>query len=418
MTPATTGPAVAAVPVTSTAPALTTSPPADDPAGISTELRALAATGLERRLRPLGGPAGARITLAGREVLCLCSNNYLGLAAHSSLRAAATAALAAEGTGTTSARLIAGNFHGHRELEARVAAFHGTPASLLYGSGYHANVGVLSALAHAGDVIYSDALNHASIVDGCRLSRARVRIIPHADAQALRDALRQERAPCRRRVVVTESLFSMDGDLAPLADLASVCREAGALLVVDEAHAVGAAGPGGRGLAAAVGVQPDVLVGTFSKAFGSFGGYVVASAALVELLRNRSRSFIFSTALPPPVVAASLAALEVAASFEGDTLRDRLQANSAFLAAGLARLATGPRPTRHIQPFVVGAPDRATVLCEALLNREVFVQGIRPPTVPAGSSRLRFSVSASHTTAHLEVALSALAAALTQLPSP
>jgi 8-amino-7-oxononanoate synthase len=390
----------------------------DDPAGIAVELHALAAAGLQRQLRPFDGPPGARIGLGGRDVLCLCSNNYLDLAGHPALRAAASAALAAEGAGTASARLIAGNLPGHRDLEAAVAAFHGAPASLLYGSGYHANVGVLSALARAGDVIYSDALNHASIVDGCRLSRARVRVYPHADPGALREALRREAPPFRRRLVVTESLFSVDGDAAPLGDLALLCRQEGALLLVDEAHAVGAAGPRGRGLCAAAGVQPDLLVGTFSKAFGSYGGYAAASAALVELLRSTSRSFIFSTALPPPVVAASLASLKVAASPDGEARRARLRQNSAHLAAGLARLGAGPRSPWHIQPFVTGAPDRTMAICEALLATGVFVQGIRPPTVPSGTSRLRFSLSAAHEAAQLEAALDALRAALVETPAP
>jgi 8-amino-7-oxononanoate synthase len=395
-------------------PAAPDAAPPDDPGDLGADLRALAAAGLERELRPIEGPAGPTVALAGREVVCLCSNNYLDLAGHSELRAAATAALAAEGAGAASARLIAGNLAAHRDLEAAVAAFHGSPAALLYGSGYHANVGVLSALCRDGDVVYSDALNHASIVDGCRLSRARVRVYAHADAAALREALRHERAPFRRRVVVTESLFSVDGDIAPLTDVARCCVEAGALLVVDEAHAVGAAGPGGRGLCAAAGVQPDVLVGTFSKAFGSFGGYVAARAEVVALLRSTSRSFIFSTALPPAVAAASRAALEVAAGPEGDARRARLQERSAHLAAGLARLGAGPRPHHYIQPFVVGPPARTMALCEALLARGVFVQGIRPPTVPPGTSRLRISLSSGHTPAHLDAALVALEAALTE----
>jgi 8-amino-7-oxononanoate synthase len=393
-------------------------PPPADAAGVDAELRALAAAGLAREPRVLDGPPGATIRVDGREVLCLCSNNYLGLATHPALRAAATAALGAEGCGAGSARLIAGNLGGHRDLEADVAAFHGTAASLLYGSGYHANVGVLSCLAGAGDVIYSDALNHASIVDGCRLSRARVRVVPHADLDALRAALAREPAPFRRRLVITESLFSVDGDLAPLSEMEALCRERDALLVVDEAHAVGAAGPGGRGFAASAGVRPDLLIGTFSKALGSFGGYVAASVELVALLRSTSRSFIFSTALPPPVVAASRAALEVVAGPDGDALRARLAERSALLAAGLARLGAGPRPPHHIQPFVVGPAARTMTLTAALLARGVFVQGIRPPTVPPGTSRLRFSLSATHTPAHLETSLAALEASLTQVPAP
>jgi 8-amino-7-oxononanoate synthase len=392
--------------------------PVADPADVGPELRALARAGLARELRTLDGPPGATMRVDGREVVCLCSNNYLGLATHPALRAAAAAALDLDGCSAGSARLIAGNLEGHRDLEARVAAFHETAAALLYGSGYHANVGVLSSLAGEDDVVYSDALNHASLVDGCRLSRARVQIYPHADAAALRAALAREPAPFRRRLVVTESLFSVDGDLAPLPDLAALCAEAGALLVVDEAHAVGASGPGGRGLAAASGVRPDVLVGTFSKAFGSFGGYVAASAELVALLRSTSRSFIFSTALPPPVVAASRAALAVAASPEGDALRARLRDRAAFFAAGLARLDGSPRPPRYIQPYVVGAPARTMDLSAALLTRGVFAQGIRPPTVPPGTSRLRFSLSADHTQHHLETALAALESALTQVPRP
>ena len=393
-------------------------PEANDPHGIRVELRALAAAGLERQPRPVDGPPGAAIRLGGREVLCLCSNNYLGLANHPALCTAASAALAREGVGAASARLIAGNLGPHRDLDAAVAAFHGTPAGLVFGSGYHANVGVLGALARAGDVIYSDALNHASIVDGCRLARAAVRVYPHADVGALDEALRAEAAPFRRRLVVTESLFSVDGDVAPLRDIERLCRQHGALLVVDEAHAVGAAGPGGRGLCAAAGVRPDVLVGTFSKAFGSFGGYVAAATDVVALLRSTARSFIFSTSLPPAVVAASRAALDLVAGATGEALRTRLHANAAHLAAGLRRQDRGPRPGWHIQPFRCGSAARTMALCEALLARGVFVQGIRPPTVPPGTSRLRFSASAAHTPAQLDAALAALTSAVAEVGPP
>jgi 8-amino-7-oxononanoate synthase len=385
--------------------------------GLRAELAALAPQGLARRLRAFAGPQGPTIRLAGREVVNLCSNDYLGLATHPALRAAAAAALAGEGAGAASARLVAGNLRAHRDLESQVARFHGTAASLVFGSGYHANVGVLAALAGPDDVIYSDALNHASIVDGCRLARARVRVVPHADADALATALRREPGPVRRRLVVTESLFSVDGDVAPLADLAALCATHDALLIVDEAHAIGTLGPGGRGLCAAAGVVPDLLVGTFSKACASYGGYVAAAAHVVELLINTSRSFIFSTALPPPVVAASAAALTLIAGPEGDARRARLAAHATHLAAALARLVPGPRPPHHIQPLLVGPPARTMALCEALLGQGIFVQGIRPPTVPPGTSRLRFSLSAAHRDDDLAAAVAALTTAFAA-PSP
>ena len=257
----------------------------------------------------------------------------------------------------------------------------------------------MTALAGPDDLIVSDALNHASLIDGCRLSRARVAVYPHANAAAAAAALAG--APtARRRLLVTESLFSMDGDTAPLADLATVAREADAILVVDEAHAIGVHGPAGRGLCAAAGVVPDVVVGTLGKSLGASGGFVAGSSALREYLVNRARTFIFTTALPAPVAAAAARALEIAAGPEGDQRRIHLADLGRVLAGRLAKLdPRAPEPHRAIGPifpFLLGDNQRALNVSAELRRRSIFVPAIRPPTVPAGTARLRITLSSAH----------------------
>src|SRR5262245_10642701 len=288
-------------------------------------------------------------------MLSLCSNDYLGLASHPALATAAATAAVRDRLGASASRLVSGVLPPHRELEAVFAATLDRPAALVFPTGYQTNLGVLTALAGRDDLIVSDALNHASLVDGCRLSRARVAIYPHGSARAARRLLAAGRS-FRRRLLVTESLFSMDGDAAPLRALADAAAETDSVLVVDEAHAFGVLGPGGRGLSAAVGVVPDVLIGTLGKAVGAAGGFVAGAAALRDLLVNRARTFIFTTALPPPVAAAAAAAVDLLAGPEGERRRAQLAARRAQLGDALVGrgLVATPAPG-PIQPIVLGS---------------------------------------------------------------
>jgi 8-amino-7-oxononanoate synthase len=372
-------------------------------------LAGLEAEHLRRELREHDDRPGRHIEIHGERVLNFSSNNYLGLASHPALIAAAGEALKA-GTGSTASRLVTGNLALHQQLESELAAFHGLPAARLFNSGYQANLGLISSLAGPEDCIVSDRLNHASVIDGCRLSKARILVADHAQPGSFRAQL-QAAESARRRFVVTDSVFSMDGDLAPLAELRQVCDEYGAFLIVDEAHAVGALGPKGAGLCAAAGVTPDALVGGFGKAFGSYGGYVAGSEELGEYLLNRARSFVFSTALPPAVVGASRAALRLALSEEGEGLRRSLGLRIQELSKGLEELGllaqgAGQSP---VFPIIVGDPETTLSWTDRLLAKGVFCQAIRPPTVERGKSRLRIALSALHLPEDIALLLAALA---------
>jgi 8-amino-7-oxononanoate synthase len=367
---------------------------------LAERLEELRASGLHRRLRLIEGAQGPRVQLDGEPVLLLCSNNYLGLADHPSVREAAAEAALAWGAGAGASRLISGNMEPHQQLEERLARFKGYESALLFGSGYLANLGAISALADRNGVVFSDELNHASIVDGCRLARAETFVYRHGDVEHLAWGLAE--AGERASLIVTDGVFSMDGDVAPLEDLVRLARSHACRLMVDEAHATGALGPGGRGSVAAAGLsaEVDLVVGTLGKALGSYGAYVCAGSELREYLLNTARSFIFSTALPPPVLAAALAALEL---LEAEPRRVRqLSVNAAVLREGLVAkgLAAGGGQSQ-IVPLEVGSAEQTMELCERLLERGVFAQGIRPPTVPEGTSRLRFSVMATHEQAEL-----------------
>jgi 8-amino-7-oxononanoate synthase len=370
--------------------------------------------GLHRRLRLIEGPQGPSVTLDGQPVLLLCSNNYLGLADRAEVREAAAAAALRWGAGAGASRLISGNMEPHRELERRLAAFKGYGSALLFGTGYLANTGVIAALAGRGEVVFSDELNHASIVDGCRLSRAETFVYRHGDVEHLAWGLRQ--ASGRGSLVVTDGVFSMDGDLAPLPELLELARRHGVRLMVDEAHATGAVGPGGRGSVAAAGLsgEVDVVVGTLGKALGSYGAYACADAETIDLLVNTARPFIFSTAPPPPAAGAALAALSILEA-EPD-LVERLQANAGTLRAALAAegLDVGHSATQVV-PVQVGSAETTMELCERALQRGVFAQGIRPPTVPEGSSRLRFTAMATHEPGELAGAAREVGAAAQEL---
>jgi len=356
------------------------------------ELREL---GLYRRMRLISGPQGPRVVLDGKPVLLLCSNNYLGLADHPRVREAAADAAMRWGVGAGASRLVSGTMTVHRRLEDRLAAFEGTEAALLFGSGYLANLGVVSALAREGSVVFSDELNHASIVDGCRLARAETFVFRHADVEHLAWGLRN--AGGRSALIVTDSVFSMDGDVAPLEDIVRVARRHRVRLVVDEAHGTGCLGPGGRGAVHEAGVEDDVdvVIGTLGKALGAYGAYAACDQALAQLLVNTARPFIFSTAPPPPVAAGALAALELVAA--EPRRAERLQANAAALRDELAREGFDVSGSAsQIVPLVVGDAHQAVRMCELALEEGVFAQAIRPPTVPDGTSRLRLAVMASH----------------------
>jgi len=370
---------------------------------VAERLEELREHGLYRRLRLVEGPQGPRVLLDQQEVLLVCSNNYLGLADDPRVREAAAEAARRWGAGAGASRLISGNMEPHRDLERRLAAFKGYEGSLLFGSGYLANLGAISALAGRGEVVFSDELNHASIVDGCRLSRAEVFVYRHGDLEHLAWGLHE--AGQRAALIVTDGVFSMDGDVAPLAGLTELARRHRCRLMVDEAHATGAVGRGGRGSVAAAGLsdEVDLVVGTLGKALGSYGAYVCADAETVELLVNCARSFIFSTAPGPPAIGAAAAAL---ALLEAEPeLVGRLRDNAATLRKALTRSGLDAGTSRtQIVPVEVGEAEPTMALCERLLERGVFAQGIRPPTVPTGSSRLRLTVMATHSAAELEEA--------------
>jgi 8-amino-7-oxononanoate synthase len=383
----------------------------NDPAA---KLAALHEAGLHRRLRLVEGPQGPRVVLDGAEVLLLCSNNYLGLADHPRVRRAAAEAAERYGAGTGASRLISGNMELHGRLEQRLAEFKGSEAALLFGSGFLANTGTIAALADSGRVVFSDELNHASIIDGCRLARAETFVYRHRDLEHLEWGLRE--AGARAALIVTDGVFSMDGDIAPLPELVGLARRYGCRLMVDEAHGTGALGPGGRGAAAAAGLdgQVDVIVGTLGKALGGYGAYVCASAQLRDLLINTARPFIFSTAPPPPSVGAALAALELLASRPG--VVEQLRRNAAVLRQSLSAEGLDVGASRsQIVPVLVGDARRALALCERALDGGVYAQAIRPPTVPPGTSRLRLTVMANHRADELQRAATVIGRAAQEL---
>jgi 8-amino-7-oxononanoate synthase len=375
----------------------------------------LEAKGLRRTLEPLGSAQGPIVEVGGRTLVNLCSNDYLGLAFDERLRRAAAEAALRDGAGSGAARLVAGDLPIHGRLERALAEFHGTESALLFNSGYHANAGLPPALVGRGDAVFCDVLNHASIVDGVQLSRAELVRYRHCDVNELSDLLARSKA--RRKLVVTDAIFSMDGDAAPLREIAALCARHGAMLYVDEAHAVGVLGPTGAGLAEALGVkeQVDVEMGTLGKALGSFGAYAAVERRLRDLLLTRARTFVFTTALPPAACGATLAALEIV---RGEPeRRARLLALCDQMKAGLTRLGFDvARVVSPIFPVILGSEERALAAAGALRDRGFFVRAIRPPTVPVGTSRLRVALSALHTERQLDGFLGALAEALPSLP--
>jgi len=376
---------------------------------IDEELALLRQQGLLRRLATRIGPQGARTVVDGGGLVNFGSNDYLGLAGDPRLAAAAAQAAHEEGWGSGASPLICGHGRHHEQLEDRLARFEGTEAALVFTSGFAANAGTIAALVGPGDVVFTDRKNHASLLDGCRLSRADVRAYPHGDCSRL-DELLTRGGRYRRKLIATDSLFSMDGDLAPLADLVELAERHASMLMIDEAHATGVFGPQGRGIAEHLGVEHrvDVRVGTLSKALGSAGGFVAGSRSLIKWLVNRARPYVFSTASPPATAAATLAALEI--------VRDEPHRRHEVLARAEQlrnRLAQEGWSVGHsasqIIPLIVGRADRAVELATALRQRGLFVPAIRPPTVPEGEACLRLSLTYGHAPEMIETLLEALA---------
>ncbi len=372
---------------------------------LADELEAIKAQGLYTHIRTISSPQEAWFEVDGRKVLNLCSNNYLGFANHQRLKEAAKRAIDRLGVGPGAVRTIAGTQDLHLELERKLAAFKGTEAAVLFQAGFTANLATIPAITGAGDVIFSDELNHASIIDGCRLSKARVVRYAHNDPGDLKKKL-EGVTDARRKLIVTDGVFSMDGDIAPLPEIVALAREHDAMVMVDDAHGEGVLGDHGRGIVDHYGLvgEVDIEVGTLSKAFGVMGGYVAGSALLCEFLKQRGRPFLFSSALTPADVAASLAAVEILE--ESDELVRRLWDNTRYFKEEIRKLGfdTGHSVT-PITPVMVGEASKAAKLSARLFEEGIFAQSIGYPTVPRGKARIRVMISAVHTRDDLDFAL-------------
>jgi 8-amino-7-oxononanoate synthase len=374
---------------------------------IEARLSELRAMGLQRRMRLVSGPQGPHVVLDGKPVLLLASDNYLGLADHPRVREAAADAATRWGVGAGASRLVSGTMTIHRRLEERLAAFVGRESALLFGSGYLADTGVIAALARPGDVVFSDERAGASLIDGCRLSQAELFVYDHCDTEHLAWGLAQ--AQGRGALIVTDALFATSGEVAPLEEIVELAQRHRVRLLVDEAHSLGALGPGGRGALADAGLEDavDVIVGSLGKALGSYGAFVACDRVMTQYLLNAARTLVFSTAPAPPAVAAALAALGLLE--ERPRLVAKLRAGTAVLRAGLAAEGFDLRgaPT-HIVPLPVGDPQLALRMCDAALSRGVFVEAVGPPAVAADAAGPRLAVMASHREEELRAAAGVL----------
>lgn len=375
---------------------------------INEDLIGIKESGLFRRLSLIEGPQEPRVKINGEDVILLCSNNYLGLANHPKIKEAAVRAIEKYGVGGGASRLVSGTMEPHKELEHRLAKFKGTEAALVFNSGYHANIGIISALVGRGDVIFSDKLNHASIIDGCLLSKAELKRYPHKDINLLEALLKKHAARNTQHatLIVTDGVFSMDGDIAPLKELSELAEKYNCMLMADDAHATGVLGINGRGALEHFDIENSNIIqmGTFGKALGSFGAYAAGSRKLIDYLINKARPFIYTTSLPPAVCAASTAAIDIVEN--EPHLRRNLWDRVAYFRAGLqaAGIDTMKSETQII-PILVRDADRAVKLSRNLLGKGVFVQAIRPPTVPEGASRMRVALMANHSWDDLKYAL-------------
>jgi len=375
---------------------------------ITQEIEGLKSQGLYNRIRTIGSPQGAWLVVDGKKVLNFCSNNYLGLADHPSLVAAAQKAAEQMGVGPAAVRTIAGTTTLHLELEKRLAAFKGVEAAITFQSGFTANLATVPALVGKEDVIFSDRLNHASIIDGCRLSGGKIIPYEHCDVVSLESVIKENLSQYRRGIIITDGVFSMDGDVAPLDKIYEVARRYDILLMVDDAHGEGVLGRGGRGIVDHFGLhgKVDVEVGTLSKAFGVVGGVVAGSAVIVEWLRQRGRPFLFSSAVTAPDAAACLAALDL---LEGSTaLVDRLWENARYFKAAMQKLGfnTG-LSTTPITPVMLGEAPLAQQFSRELFEQGVFAMALGFPTVPQGKARIRVMISAAHAKEDLDKGLEA-----------
>ena len=372
------------------------------------QLERLKKTGLYRTLRDVKGPQSATMVIDGRNVLQFSSNDYLGLANHPHLKAAAQEAIENFGSGSGASRLVSGNLELNDKLEKKIADLKGQESGLLFSTGYMANLGIIHAIVGEGDAIFSDQLNHASIVDACRMSKADTKVYPHKDMEALEEVLRQS-GRYKQKLLVTDGVFSMDGDIAPLPDLVNLADRHGCMLMVDDAHATGVLGTNGGGTGEHFGLEDkiDISMGTFGKALGGFGAFAAGDHTLCLFLINRARSLMFTTGLPPAVIASALAALEV---LEAEpALREKLRANTRFFRQGIEKLPfTTIKSETPIVPLLIGDADLTMRMGEMLFEKGFFMHGIRPPAVPLGSSRLRITIMATHTEEQLEDALNAL----------
>jgi 8-amino-7-oxononanoate synthase len=371
------------------------------------KLQQIQAEGLYRQMRYLQSPQSAHVRIADQDILLMSSNSYLGLCADERLKQAARDALEQFGTGSGGSRLTTGSYEIHKKLEEEIASFKGTEAALVFNTGYMANVGVIPAIADKNWVIFSDRLNHASIIDGCRLSGAEIVVYEHGDPADLARKAGKYRG--RRGLLVTDGLFSVDGDIAPLPALAEIAQRHQLLLMVDDAHATGVLGENGGGTADYFGMTGgiDIMMGTFSKALASEGGFVAGSQSLIDYLVNRARSFIFSTALSPATISVSRQALQIVRM--EPQARKTLRDNARWFREQLrdAGFSTPDHPTQIIS-VVLGRPEVAVRFSERLMEKRIFVSAIRPPTVPAGTSRLRISIMATHTKEDLSRAINAI----------
>jgi 8-amino-7-oxononanoate synthase len=371
------------------------------------EINDLKKKGLYRELRTVEGEQDSSVVINGKRVLMFSSNNYLGLTNHPGLKKASMDAALYYGAGSGGSRLISGSMEVHRTLEKELALFKGTDGALLFSSGYHANVGAISALAGEGDLILSDELNHASIVDGCRLSRGKVRVYKHGDMISLKEILRRS-SKFKKRLIVTDSVFSVDGDIAPLSDIVDLAEKYSALVMVDDAHGTGVLGDKGRGAIEHFGLEGkvEIQMGTLGKALGSFGAYIAGSEDLIHYLVNKARSLLYTTALPPSVCGSALAALRILG--ERPELVSQLRNNANYFRKGMRDLGYPiPESGTPILPLILRDPFVTMNMARSLFDEGVYVQGIRPPTVPEGTSRLRITLMASHTREQLDFGLRA-----------
>lgn len=364
---------------------------------ISEELKELEQSGLYRRLRTITSNQEAHVTIGGKDYISFSSNNYLGLANHPKVKEAAINAIKLYGCGAGASRLIVGTMELHTKLEERIAQFEGKPAAILFCTGYVANVGVITSLVGPEDAVIVDHLNHASIVDAARLSGAKLLVYPHKDVKKLENILKRYKE-YKKRLIVTDTVFSMDGDFAPLKEIVALAKKYGAITMVDEAHATGVIGDAGRGVSEHLGVAKDidVVMGTLSKAVGSLGGFVVGSQELIQYLHNKAHSFIYTTALPPGVCAASIAAIDIIES--EPELKEKFWERVDLVKDGLEKLGFNLMETNsHIIPVFIGSEKTTMEFSRYLYENGILVPGIRTPTVPKNTARLRITVMATHT---------------------